>query len=175
MKLLTVSVLIIINCNMVTPGYYDDEDDTSYDEEEYYDDAVSRMRNGTPTDYKKHPYFALITKREDGDPLFHRICGGTLVAPNMVITNGHCVYEDSKVVSLEQVRIRYGMDSRRPTLGTGDDWGVGFDHRVAAIHIHPTYLESSVYVNTPSGSMSLYCSLRRRSSIQVSLQNCQIR
>ena len=61
-------------------------------------DRQPRIVNGTPIDISQAPWQVAVTVRETfrpGNALQRQFCGGTLVAPNMVITAAHCIFNES--------------------------------------------------------------------------------
>jgi hypothetical protein len=53
----------------------------------------SRIINGQPADVADYPFLVSIRASEDGES---GICGGTVIAPNVVLTAAHCVTPDAQ-------------------------------------------------------------------------------
>ena len=99
--------------------------------------SEGRLWGGNITSYKKHPYFAAITRRNEPSSTFGPMCSGAFVTPQIVITAAHCVQ-----LPLDRIRVRYGINKVMETSGDRSEFGQGFDHRVARIFIHPQYVYS---------------------------------
>lgn len=141
MKPFAVSVLIV--ANIMAAHNYDADDSPPHqdvDWNESYDRTESRMRNGTATDFREYPYFAMIMRRPDKKLMFEQHCGGVFITPQVVMTCAHCLVRNFKYWRREDLRVRYGMNSRHDTNGDSNDWVLGFEYRVEAIYVHPIYL-----------------------------------
>ncbi|MCX5416621.1 trypsin-like serine protease [Streptomyces sp. NBC_00059] len=55
----------------------------------------SRIIGGTSTAFSSAPWMVQILFEYDNDGLFYFTCGGTLVAPNKVMTAAHCVTDEN--------------------------------------------------------------------------------
>ncbi|MGW0659378.1 S1 family peptidase [Streptodolium elevatio] len=90
--------------------------------------TASAVRNGTDTPVGRTPYVvALVTA--DGELL----CGGTLVAPNKVLTAAHCV---TAVDDPTAIRVVAG---RTDYTGTG-----GQERRVTRARVHPQFEQGTL-------------------------------
>jgi hypothetical protein len=61
------------------------------------DDNGGAVVGGQPADPGEHPFQVAVVYDPafwgDGDPLLNQFCGGTLIAPDMVLTAGHCAID----------------------------------------------------------------------------------
>ena len=91
-----------------------------------------RIIGGTPALAGDWPSIAaLLTKSED-NAFFAQFCGGTLIAPRVVLTAAHCVVTNAGVVSADSLDVTVGALDLRVTTRA---------ERIAVseITVHPDY------------------------------------
>lgn len=82
-----------------------------------------RIVGGNPVQADKYPYFARVDNAKSGA---RGICGASLVAPDIVLTAGHCLNRELKVVVNGYNRSRKKLKTQR-------------NRRVSAARRHPQY------------------------------------
>ncbi|KAL7541540.1 hypothetical protein ACHAXR_011698 [Thalassiosira sp. AJA248-18] len=93
-----------------------------------------RIIGGSPTPTNRFPYAASLLNTET---LTH-VCGGTLIAPDIVLTAGHCS------TFFESVQV--GLHNKTSTNNNNNNTNTTFDHLVVETHIaHDKY--SNVIMN----------------------------
>jgi len=87
-----------------------------------------RIVGGYPVAIVNHPWQVALVRGLASDRL--QFCGGSLIAPNLVVTAAHCV--DNHIVSRDPSRVDI-------VGGTGSYISGGERIDVAAIHVHPQW------------------------------------
>lgn len=92
-----------------------------------------RIVGGQPTAAEEWPWMASIWRVDRGPGAAGHLCGGTLVAPDRVLTAAHCVLDQAGTQTL-------AAEAVRVTLGASNlDVGGGSTHAVVGVHVHPSY------------------------------------
>ncbi len=91
---------------------------------------------GGPVPNGKYPFMVSLQDVRFGGPGARHLCGGSLVAPDVVVTAAHCTV--SELTSTETLRVVVGRTSLNGNQGQ--------ERRVVTIRIHPDYrARTSVY------------------------------
>lgn len=88
--------------------------------------GVSRIYNGTATERGEFPYAAFILSTQNTGT---SLCGGTLIASNVVLTAAHCISTDDNYV------VAIGLHD----ASSSEDW-VGHVYHVDEAIMHPEYI-----------------------------------
>ena len=94
---------------------------------------AAAIRYGEPDD-GEHPYVGIMVAFVDGEPAWR--CSGTLVAPEVYLTAGHCTY------GADSVRVWFDENAR--SAGTGYPTTGG---TVGTPYSHPQYDDAAFYLH----------------------------
>ncbi|MFE7774514.1 trypsin-like serine protease [Streptomyces sp. NPDC057445] len=96
-----------------------------------------RIIGGTTTSSSTAPYMVQLLYAFDGDGYYYFNCGGTLVAPNKVLTAAHCVTDDAGA-PLNFARDGLVLAGTSKLVG-GPSNSEGTDVKVSRQWVHPGY------------------------------------
>ncbi|XP_017869530.1 PREDICTED: serine protease snake [Drosophila arizonae] len=91
---------------------------------------------GHPTLPREFPFMAALGWRSNFDQSIYYRCGGSLIAPNFVLTAAHCIDFGGQ----RPVIVRLGGDNLTVSMDA-----VHHDYRIRRIFIHPGYNENTAY------------------------------
>ncbi|XP_017869869.1 PREDICTED: serine protease snake-like [Drosophila arizonae] len=97
---------------------------------------VASVVGGRLTKHREFPFMAALGWRSNFDQSIYYRCGGSLIAPNFVLTAAHCIDFGGQ----RPVIVRLGGDNLTVSMDA-----VHHDYRIRRIFIHPGYNENTAY------------------------------
>lgn len=108
---------------------------------------AAAVQFGQP-DGNAHPQVGLLVFDIDGTPAYR--CSGTLLAPRVLLTAGHCVFDDDTPDSGSNVtggRVWFEGDVGAGVPGNGYPFGGGTSIAFASWHSHPSYDNDAFFLH----------------------------
>jgi|1186.fasta_scaffold11661_2 trypsin len=94
----------------------------------------AKVVGGDPVEIKDNPWQVALVRGLDAEPTRSQFCGGSLIAPQWVLTAAHCIR--NTIVREQPGRINVVVGTKQFFVG-------GERLQVSSIHVHPKYVDQT--------------------------------